>query len=185
MKKVLFATIMMVSASAALAQGNINKGDVLVGGNASFSAQKEGDYKSTTIGLAPNAGYFFINNLAGGLRIDLTSTNSDFSLTESKSSEFSIAPFVRYYFLPSTQKLNLFADASFGFGQYKSESGTVKSESNFNQVGIMAGPAVFLTPATALEFALGFTSSKYEGAEDRESVFGFKIGFQVHLSRKK
>ena len=185
MKKLVFATLFVVSAGAALAQGNINKGDLMVGGNASFSTQKEGDYKTSSFGLAPNAGYFFINNLAGGLRVAFNSHNTDFGTVESSSSEFSLAPFVRYYFLPSSQKVNLFADASFGFGQYRSESGSVESKTNFTELGIMAGPAIFLTPNTALEFALGFTSSKFKDVEDRESVFGINVGFQIHLAGKK
>ncbi|MBO9682700.1 MAG: porin family protein [Flavisolibacter sp.] len=185
MKKVLFATLLMGSVSAAFSQSNINKGDWMLGGDAGFSSQKQGDYKTTSFSLAPNAGYFFINSFAGGLRAQVSSSKSEFGSTESKNSGFSLAPFVRYYFLPATQKVNLFADASFGFGQNKYESGVVDSKSNFTQLGIKAGPAIFLTPATALEIAVGYNSTKIKNVDDRENAFGVNVGFQIHLPGSK
>ena len=185
MKKIVFATLLMVSAGAAFSQGNINKGDVMVGGNASFTSQKEGDYKTTSFELMPNAGYFFINNFAGGLRAAVSSSKTEAGTMESTTSRFAVAPFVRYYFLPSTQKVNIFADASFGFGSAKTETGSFESKYNFTNLGIMAGPAFFLTPATALEIALGFNSAKVEDADDSETTFGVSVGFQIHLPAKK
>ena len=181
MKKVLFATLLAVSASAAFAQSNINKGDWMVGGNASFDSEKDGDYKTTTISLSPNVGYFFINNFAGGLRAGVSSSTFKFGSTKETESAFLLSPFVRYYFLPSTQKVNIFADGSFGFGQAKYEVAGIETEYNFTQFAISAGPAIFLTPATALEISLGYNSSKLEDAEDRSNSFGVNIGFQIHL----
>lgn len=185
MKKVLFATLLMGSVSAAFSQGNINKGDWMLGGDAGFSSQKEGDYKTTSFSLAPNAGYFFINNLAGGLRAEVASSKTEISSSESKMSGFSLAPFVRYYFLPASQKVNLFADASFAFGQNKYESGLVDTKTNFTQLGIKAGPAIFITPATALEITVGYNSIKVKDVDDRENSFGVNVGFQIHIPGTK
>lgn len=181
MKKLLFFAVFALLASTSFAQGNINKGDWMVGGDASFNYEKQGDYKTTNIGFMPNVGYFFINNFAGGLRINVSSSKNEFLTQESTSSGFNIGPFVRYYFLPSSQKVNLFADAGFGFGQIKSSSGSFDSKSTFTQFGIKAGPAIFLTPSSALEIALGYNSNKYENVSDRENGFGIHIGFQIHL----
>ena len=181
MKKVLFVTLLMGSVSAAFSQANINKGDWMLGGDAGFSSQKQGDYKTTNLSLAPNVGYFFIDNFAGGLRAEVSSSKDEFGSTESKNSGFSLAPFVRYYFLPASQKVNLFADASFGFGQNKYESGVVDSKTNFTQLGIKAGPAIFLTPATALEITVGYNSTKIKDVDDSEGAFGVNVGFQIHI----
>jgi hypothetical protein len=185
MKKVLFATLLMGSVSAAFSQSNINKGDWMLGGDAGFSSQKHGDYKTTSFSLAPNAGYFFINSFAGGLRAEVSSVKESVGSNDATTSGFALAPFVRYYFLPATQKVNLFADASFGFGQNKYESGVVDSKSNFTQLGIKAGPAIFLTPATALEITVGYNSTKIKDVEDRENAFGVNVGFQIHLPGSK
>jgi hypothetical protein len=181
MKKVLFATLLMGSVSAAFSQSNINQGDWMLGGDAGFSSQKQGDYKTTSFGIAPNVGYFFISNLAGGLRLETSSEKTEAGSLEAKSTGYALAPFVRYYFLPASQKVNLFADASFGFGKNKYESGIVDNESKFTQLGIKAGPAIFLTPATALEITLNYNSTKIKDVEDRKNAFGVNLGLQIHI----
>src|SRR5258708_35660342 len=114
MKKAFFATILTVSVIAASAQ--INQGQWLVGGNVNFTSSKQGDAKLTHINFSPDAGYFFINNFAGGLRLNVSSDKPDGG---DASTIFTVAPFVRYYFLPSAQKVNVFADAQYGFGSGK------------------------------------------------------------------
>jgi Outer membrane protein beta-barrel domain len=176
MKKAFFATILTVSVIAASAQ--INQGQWLVGGNVNFTSAKQGDNKQTHINFSPDAGYFFIHNFAGGLRVNVSSDKPDGG---DASTLFTVAPFVRYYFLPSGQKVNVFADAQYGFGSGKT-GGTSES---INQYQIAAGPAVFLTPHTALEFTVFYASmggKYYEGAgSDRWNEFGVNIGFQIHL----
>ncbi|THU34811.1 porin family protein [Niastella caeni] len=177
MKKVLFAAFLLVSSNAIFAQ--VNQGQWLAGGNAGFNSWKRGDSKSTTIFVNPNVGYFFINNLAGGLRLGLESEKVKGD--EDATVQYGVAPFVRYYFLPAAQKVNVFADASYGFDKIK--QGDAKASGN--HFSIMAGPAVFLSPNTALEFALYYSSyggDRYENvAGDRSNNFGLSIGFQVHL----
>ena len=100
---------------------------------------------------------------------------------EDATSSFAVAPFVRYYFMPAAGKVNIFADASYGFGSMK--EGDSRS---FNQFTVSAGPAVFLSPNTALEFALQYNSAGGDAyGDDRMNVFGVNIGFQVHLGNAK
>ena len=176
MKKVLFAAFLLVSSNAIFAQ--VNKGQFLVGGNAGFNSSKRGDEKLTSFWVSPNAGYFFIDKLAGGLRLNFTSDKAKGA--EDAYTSFGIAPFVRYYFLDAAQKVNVFADASYGFDK----EGGDKKESG-NQYTISAGPAIFLSPNTALEFALFYNSKGGDLHEniagDRRNTFGLNIGFQVHL----
>jgi hypothetical protein len=181
MKKVLFAVFLLVSSNAIFAQ--VNKGQWLAGGNIGFESRKQGDNKATYFNFSPDAGYFFINNLAGGIRLDFSSYKV--KGIDDATTSFSLAPFARYYFLPAAQKVNVFADASFGFGS----KGTADKES-FNEFGIMAGPAVFLTPNTALEFAVYYKSAggdayKIGTDDDRYNRFGINIGFQIHLGGGK
>jgi hypothetical protein len=179
MKRVLIAASLLFATHGLFAQ--VNKGQWLVGGNAGFETSKFGDddsNKYTSFQLSPNAGYFFIDNFAAGLRLDLNSTK--FKDEDDASTSFVLAPFARYYFLPAAEKVNVFADASYGFGSMKNGS----SES-FNQFAIMAGPAIFLTPNTALEFALKYSSAGGDayGGDDRRNNFGLNVGFQVHLGK--
>ena len=177
MKKIVLASLIAASASAAFGQSNINKGDWMTGGSIDFSSSKQGDYKITNFSLAPNVGFFFIDNLAGGLRVEVSSSKEEFIETY-KTSGFTIAPFVRYYFLPKTQKVNVFADASYGFGSFKSGDEPSVSANGFAG---KAGAAIFLTPATALEIGLGYKTLKYKGAPESTNTFGAQVGFQIHL----
>jgi hypothetical protein len=179
MKKLIFAACFLTFATTSFSQ--INKGQWLAGGSASLNFTKYGsddNDKVTTVSVAPDLGYFFINNFAGGARINLTSLKAKGA--EDAETSFLFAPFVRYYFLPSTQKVNVFADASYGFGSVKSGG----ESDGMNQFAIAAGPAVFLSPNTALEFTLQYSSAGGDAyGDDRLNNFGFNVGFQVHLGK--
>ena len=77
------------------------------------------------------------------------------------------------------KKLSL--DGSFGFGSV-SGVGDTKRQSGF---GFASGPAIFLNKHTALEFTLGYNSTKFEDDPDRSNTFTVGVGFQVHLLGSK
>jgi hypothetical protein len=179
MKKVLFAALMTIAVQGVFAQ--VNKGQWLVGGNVGFTSEKQGDdddNKVSQFSFSPNAGYFFADKLAGGLRVNFSSRKV--KSEEDAYSTLLIAPFVRYYFLPAAQKVNILADASYGFG-----SAGYDEKSSVSGFSISAGPAVFLSPNTALEFTLGYQSLKIEDVDDRKNSFGVNVGFQIHLGGGK
>lgn len=202
MKK-LFMMIAIVSiTTASFAQGNVNKGDWMIGGDAGYNSSKmeypgsTSDDKSSTFNLSPNVGYFFIKQLAGGLRIVVSSTTEKYksgtTTFEDKESYSLIGPFVRYYFLPATQKVNIFADATYGFGSNKSTpSGGSSTKSDLNGYGLTGGVAIFLLPSVAIELALKYQSleNKYKSGSSTIEVanksFGGGIGLQIHLPGKK
>ena len=178
MRKILLAVLLVSVTTIGSAQ--IYKGQYMVGGNASFTSSKFSDIDGSTtdVTISPNFGYFFINNLAGGLRLSFLSSKEE---DQEAYTEFSGAPFLRYYFLPTAQKVNIFAEASYGFGS----AGTDDKES-FNQYAFMAGPAIFLTPNAALEFGLLYSSTGGDAFGDiRLNTFGLNIGFQIHLGTPK
>ena len=180
MKKVLFAALLLISTQSMFAQ--INQGQWLVGGNVHFETGKDGPQnadddakKYTTFNFSPNAGYFFVDKLAGGLRLDLYSKK--FKEEDDAFTDFSFAPFIRYYFMEPGQKVNVFADASFAIGSIGDEEKT-----GYNSFMIQAGPAIFVSPNTALEFTLFYKTDGGEYNEDYDfKRFGLNIGFQVHL----
>jgi hypothetical protein len=178
MKKIILVFSFLAIGMASFSQ--INKGQWLVGGSGSVDFSKHGDNdesKITTVSISPNAGYFFINQLAGGARVTFESVKMESE--EDAATSFLFAPFVRYYFLPAAQKVNVFADASYGLGSVKSGD----SES-FNQFAFSAGPAVFLSPNTALELTLQYRSAGGDAyGDDRLNNFGVNVGFQVHLGK--
>jgi hypothetical protein len=181
MKKLLVATLCAISASAAFSQGNINKGDWMLGGSAGFNSSKYGAYKATNFGLSPDAGYFFMRNLAAGMGISISTGKSKDIYDETTGWGFGMSPFVRYYFLRSSEKINLFADGSFGYTYSKTDGRLYDYKGSSTMFAIKAGPAIFLTPATALELTIGYSSIKVKDIADTHNNFGFSAGFQIHI----
>jgi hypothetical protein len=201
MKRFLLLICLFSINSASFSQ--INKGQWLMGGNASFSSSKgyviesgsptgSTNGKSTTLQLSPNAGYFITDKLAAGARVSLTSfeTKSPNDVFDISSTQVSLSPFVRYYFLPKTEKLNLFADAGYAYGRSKNTSkvsipGTPSSNSTSkgtsNGYYISVGPAIFLNPNTALELTLSYNYNKLKDLDNTGKSFLVGVGFQINL----
>lgn len=176
MKKLSLAIMLFLLIGSLTAQ--VQKNDWLIGGSTKFASNKTADIKTSMFEFSPNAGYFFANNFAGGLRTDINSVKVE---DEDAISSTLISPFLRYYFLPSDSKVNIMLDGSFGFGSTSGMGETI-SQSGF---GFVAGPAIFLNKHTALEFTLGYNSIKFEDDPDRSNTFTVGVGFQVHLLGSK
>ena len=178
MKKLLISALVLTLSKSTFSQ--INKGQWLAGGSVGFESSKYGDQddtKTTTFQFSPNAGYFFLQNFAGGLRATIQTEKVKGSDADNN---LLFAPFVRYYFLPASQKVNILADASYGFGSVKSDG----ESDGYNQFAFSAGPAIFLSQHTALELLLQYRSAGGDAfGDDRLNNFGVNIGFQVHLGK--
>lgn len=189
MKKTLLAALLIVSAQAAFSQ--IYKGQWMVGGDMSVTSSKTKTSvggtsttspSTTLVMINPDAGYFFMDKLSGGLRLNFTSATGGYH-------DLMVGPFVRYYFLPAAQQVNVFLDGSVGFGSTKASSSSDSHSSTAFQ--FMAGPAIFLNPHVALQIAPFFRSQwesetvggvKYKSTDN---TFGGMVGFQIHLGKGK
>ena len=175
----------------------LNKGQWMVGGNAGFSASSQGDnvpgysIKSTIIQLTPGGGYFVADKLAAGIRASFGfSHQKTVSITpayvlEATTSNIGVTPFVRYYFLPKTNKINLLADASYTYSTAKVTNKNppyAESSSTNNQHAytIAAGPSFFINHNTALEVTASYQVLKY-GPNGTQNIFMLNAGFQIHL----
>lgn len=172
--------LLLFSLISFITQAQLNKGQWLVGGSVAFESKKyTGDSRSesTVFQFMPNAGYFFMDKLAGGMKISFSYTSID----GDSYRDFLLGPFARYYFLSADKPTNIFLDGHFLFGSEKYENFDPESKTRF---GVAAGPAFFLNPHVALEAALYWQSVKHEGDEGRYNSFGVSVGLQVHLSKK-
>jgi hypothetical protein len=179
----LWATL-IVNALFAQDPNFILKNNWMVGGRAMFSSSSQDvgvyDFKRTSIGLSPNAGYFVMDKWAIGARVSYDWDKTEINTQEDKQTEVMFMPWTRYYFLDPTKDLNVFLDAGYGFGSFKVNDEDAESVSKYDVEG---GLAWFCNPRTALEFTVGYRSYKYEGEENRENIFYVGIGFQIHLDR--
>lgn len=176
MKKILLAICLFVWVGSLTAQ--VQKNDWLMGGSTKFSSNKTAGIKTTMFEFSPNAGYFFVNNFAVGLRAGISSVKLEG--TDAVSSSL-FSPFLRYYLLPVANKVNFMLDGSFGLGSTTAVGKTVAQ----NGFGFAAGPAIFLNKHTAFEFTLGYNSIKIKDDPDRSNTFTVGVGFQVHLLGSK
>src|SRR5689334_20087193 len=117
--KVLPAIMLLFLSIPSFSQ--IQKNQWLIGGNGAFSLAKAQDLKTTTVQFAPNIGYFFINKMVGGMRLGLGMDTYSADGDKYRRSNNSIGPFIRYYFLPSEQKVNLFGEGAYAhaWSRYK------------------------------------------------------------------
>ena len=201
MKKLFILAVVVSFSTASMAQGNIKKGDWMVGGDVGFnSAKTDSKFGSTTsnsnestVNFSPNVAHFFIDQLAGGIRFNVATSTSKYGTprVEDKETFFLVGPFLRYYFLPATAKTNIFLDGGYSFGntKYTPPSGS-DSKTKMNGYSFTGGVACFLTPSVALEFGLGYSSLKDKSSgstttySDTRNTFGLNIGFQIHLAGK-
>ncbi|HCF64180.1 MAG TPA: hypothetical protein DEU93_08520 [Chitinophagaceae bacterium] len=174
MKKTIILMALVMITGASFAQ--TAKSTWLLGGSAGFNSSKQGDFKWTQFNLSPNAGYFFMNNLAAGLSLDFSSYKEE---NTDAQTMFSVGPFIRYYFVDLGPKAKLFGHGNIGFGSAKFGG----NSEGFMNWGIKAGPAFFLNPSIALEATVGYGSFKYSDADDATNTFGVNVGFQIHLGK--
>jgi len=160
-KSLLTVAIMLFAAFGAFAQDPIEKGAWLFSGGSNLgynSSSATGGGTSSNFNIALQGGYFFIDNLAGGVLFEMNSPSGGTTST-------GIGLFGRYYF-----NGQIFVGAGF-----LSRSGGGASQT---LIPLQAGYAFFLTKNVAVEPSLNFTT--YDGGSD----FGVRMAFAVYLGRE-
>jgi hypothetical protein len=181
MKKLIFALLFVIASFKLSAQ--INKGQWLAGGNVNWTTSFNSYYSgnSTVISIMPDAGYFFLDKLAGGLKLSYIIGNPAGNYYSTRT--YGVSPFARYYFLSKTKNLNLFAQAAYGWNRTNGD-GLGGANINSHQWSFSAGPAFFLNPHVALEVALNYTNEAGQMYTDgNPETLGINIGFQIHLGK--
>ena len=158
----------------------------LLGGNGSYTREKRtsdfGDMqKYRTIDIRGNAGYFFIDKLAIGLRPEILLSKAEIRFGDIRSQHYAIGPFVRYYFLPLEKMVNLFADAGYSYEHIKVTGQPPLGTSVYS---VAVGPAIFLNSAVALELLVGYrqfnANNDYHTKQKNVEV---RLGLQFHLQK--
>lgn len=169
--------------------------------NGSFSGDGG---SSTQLNFSPSIGYFFANNFAFGVGMDLIAsrTSSQTDITDPNSPEQSsrnsnvlFGPFARWYVGVSDDKA-FFLGSTLGFGssrdQYNSATGGDQTiNNNIITVGVGPGFTVFSNSGLALEALVkyNYARSKSDIRIDdvaRESLtrthaFDFSVGLQYYF----
>ena len=190
MRKSTLLSLLLSFTATAFTQ--INKGQFLAGGNINFESIKSESsvntpYESTNFFISPNLGYFIINKMATGLRIDFRSYSTRSETLDVHYVTTSISPFLRYYFLPLQKKVNAFIDISYIHDKSKWRSDTnpgyiVKTKGYY----FFGGPSIFITDQITIEFTVGYKHTKSdEYGDNKVNKFSSGVGLQIHFGKIK
>lgn len=188
MKSVELLFVLMLGVTISSAQ--FNKGRMIAGGGVSFSRHEidNGSFvkgSSTSFGVSPRFGYFFIDQLAGGLNLSISGSSfTPDTGTKSTTSGLNIGPFLRYYL-----DNGIFFHGNYGFGRGKTEF-TSTEEFTSNEWGLEIGYAYFLNDFVSIEPSIGYNSFNrdYKSVISDESQRGItflKIALQIYLGDRK
>jgi outer membrane protein W len=192
----LITLLCLLLSTTIVTTAQIKKGQFLVGGSISFeSVKNEGsnavNYKTTNLFISPNIGYFIIEKLAGGVRLNVTSYKQDLPFDHNVT-VISMSPFVRYYFLPAVKKVNAFIDLGYLNTKTKFRDNTTQPPytnsytERSNGYSISAGPAIFLNDHVSLEFTVGYRHLTADNQYNVESsTVTSALGLQIHLGKLK
>lgn len=169
-----------------LSFGQINKASWLLGGNGTYSSHKN-DYvmpeKDKNLQLNPDIGYFPFNKFAIGVRAGYTYNQQTGEAVNGHFKQsyryINLGPFIRYYLLAKSKKLNVFGDASYYYGWVKNKNLGGYSKERRSGYSLGAGPAWFFTPHTALELTVNYKNAD-ESFYTSSGIY-INVGFQIHL----
>lgn len=177
MKKVLIAAVFALTGFAAQAQ--IQKGNVLMGGNIANLSLGLDDSKVFSFDLTPKAAWFIEDNLALGGYADLGIQTAKGSSTTTR---YGIGALGRYYGGSDVEVLRhgrIFGEATVGFGGINTSNGG--GNTNGVNLGIGPGFAYFVTPNIGLETLLKYNGLTGFGNASYQSTLTLSFGLQVYL----
>jgi hypothetical protein len=189
---IICCTIFIFLAFSVNAQ--LEKGNWLVGGNASFStvsSSYDQGTKITNAQIAPQIGYFFWDKFSVGLISQITFNHSKTyygsnpNAYKMDDNSFALGPCLRYYFLDEKKIMNVFVEGSYEYG--------IDNSNNRSQYLLFnAGPEFFFTPSVGLEFTVGYYYTTYFDSPPPAGIgnqtskgIQMGIGIKAHLIKDK
>jgi len=159
----------------------ITKDNWMVGGNANISLQQEKLNQSNitgfTIKAAPDIGYFIVDKFAVGVKTNLSYNYVKFNGPGNKNTLLGFGPLLRYYFLSTENRINIFAESAY---QYSTDfHGHSRNDFSFS-----AGPVIYFNTSVGLEFTFNYDTFKGT-ISGSANTLSFGIGFQIHLEKDK
>ena len=171
----------------------VKQGEFLAGGSIGFTATKSGSassayYKTSNLLITPNIGYFIIDKLAAGARLNLASFHQKVGSDNTTTTLTTLSPFARFYFLPPAKMVNAFIDISYNAykNRYSSSQSPTSQTNRSYGYTIAAGPSIFLNQHIALEFTVGYQATIPKGySNSKTTQFNTGLGLQIHLGKIK
>lgn len=178
--KILLFTFIVFFFNSSFAQ--ITKGHWMLGGDISFAYGKAKPSsivkgESFNLDISPNVGYFVIDKLALGAKLDYYRSRYKTDDRTSSFDNFWVSPFARYYFLDVDKNINIFIESSYKFNLINENKATAFSAKT--------GAAIFLNPSVALEVSLQYLNTNSNDVYVGTNTILLGFGYQIHLERDK
>jgi len=178
MKKIIIALVAILSIGFT-ASAQIQKGNVLVGGNFANLSLGLDNSKVFSVDLTPKAAWFIQDNVALGAYANLgieTAKNS------STTTNYGVGALGRYYTGQDVEVLKhgrFFAEGTVGVGGINvSNNG---GHTNGLNLGVGPGFAYFVTPSVGLETLLKYNGLAGFGNAAYQSTLNLSFGLQIYL----
>lgn len=195
MKKRL-VSIFIVVLAVNYANGQITKGNWMVGGSASlvhtnYNSTGTVKYSTTFLLIAPKIGYFIWDKFSAGAVLSASFIKNSYPSNPSsgtisysnKSQSYNIGPFVRYYLLHAERETNLFLEGSYQFQLRKDITASADSRQSANIMVLSGGVVLYLNSSVGVEFAVGYSSLRYNNFSESSNSLQTGIGLQIHLQK--
>ena len=179
MKKFTLLTVLSVFLLASGLKAQIQKGNVMVGGNFADLNLGLNGAKVFSIDITPKAAWFVQDNIALGAYVDLgiqTAKNSSTTTT------YGVGALGRYYAGKDVEVLRhgrFFAEANVGIGGVNVSDGG--GHTNGLDLGVGPGFAYFITPNIGLETLLKYKGVVGFGDAVNQSKLNLSFGLQIYL----
>lgn len=190
MKKLLL--FLLTSSLLKVSSAQLTQNNWLMGGNLAYTrydSKNSEDVvrKGSSLYVSLNSGYFLIDKLAGGIRTNLEFSRSKYPGSGGnrfldRQTAIGLGPFVRYYYLPVENRINLFSDAGFLYSINTNNNTDETSKSWSSSLGV--GAVVFLNTSVGLEFLLAYSKYQEIDVDYKGNQLQFKIGLQFHLEKE-
>lgn len=180
MRKITFFILLALLVNITNAQ--ITKGNWMLGGEVSYSStdynsENFSSVKSYYLKISPQAGFFFRDKLAAGVKAGINSEG----VRVNNFTDFNIGPFVRYYFLSPENRVNLLAEGLYQYGFDKFSNANSVSKNTFS---FSVGPAIYFNSVVGLEILASYSTYKFADIEGRNNTIMIGVGLQVHLEKE-
>jgi len=189
--KTLIVILLSIFIFTTHAHSQITKGNWVMGGNASYllthnNSESYGGVKNTTYSLliTPEVGYFFADKLSTGLKVRIERQGHRYKggSTFDRGFKYNLGPFIRYYFLPAENIVNLLIEGSYQFGL---TGGNNKFGSSRNIFTAAAGPVMFVNSSLGLELLLLYSNYKLVQYPGDNRTITISAGIQAYLEKKE
>lgn len=181
MKNYYLLLIVAIFANSFSTNAQIQKGNVLFGGNLANFNLGFNDPKIFSVEITPKVAWFVKDNIALGGYFDFGIQTAKNSNTKTN---YGIGGLGRYYAgkeIEVVKHSRFFGELTAGFGGVN-----VSDSDNTNGLNISAGPgfAYFITPNVGLEVLLKYNSLIGLGSTPYQGNLNASLGFQIYLPSK-